>query len=163
MPFVGSLDSTNGNLKIPSGSVDPGSGSVGQLFYNTTENLLKVYLTDGWFPLVENLYELDDIFPDGVENTFQPTLNYTKVNISDPFKLSIYIDGVIQNCYLHNKEYVYNTSFLDTRKNYTIDHDGNIKFTKSVPLGSKVIIKTISGNNNNTIKRYPFSPTDIML
>lgn len=111
------------------------------------------------------LYELDNISSasNGIENTFSPTFNYQSVSISSPYNLLISVNGVIQSSYIHNSEYVFLTSCLASNNGYTIDYDGNIKFTESLPLSSDVIIKTVNGSGRSTYKPYPFSALDIML
>lgn len=114
---------------------------------------------------IDDLAELDDISSgcDGINNTFTPTHNYVPVTVSTPFKLLIEINGAMQSCYENNKEWVWLNNVLPTQDGYTIDQDGNIKFTDSVPVGSQVIIKTRSGGIKQTYRRYPFKPLDLAL
>lgn len=115
-------------------------------------------------PDVSELYELDDISggTNGLENTFIPTFNYERVTISDPFKLLITVNGILQSAYVHDKEYVYQSYCVASRDGYTIDHDGNIKFTESLPTDCNVVIKTASGRTRTSVRQYPFLALDIM-
>ena len=111
---------------------------------------------------VGDLYELDQISPAGGENTYTPTFNYETVAVSNPFRLLISVDGIMQSAYIHNTEYVFNNSLLTSRSGYTIDYDGNIKFTEALPEGSEVMIKTTAGTTKSTTRRYPFNALDIL-
>lgn len=111
---------------------------------------------------VGDLYELDQISPAGGENTYTPTFNYETVAVSNPFRLLISVDGIMQSAYVYNTEYVFNNSLLVSRSGYTIDYDGNIKFTEALPEGSEVMIKTTAGTTKSTTRRYPFNALDIL-
>jgi len=111
---------------------------------------------------VGDLYELDQISPAGGENTYTPTFNYDTVSVTDPFRLLITIDGILQSAYVHNTEYVFNNSLLTSRTGYTIDYDGRIKFTESLSEGSEVMIKTTAGTTKSTARRYPFNALDVL-
>ena len=112
---------------------------------------------------IDDLAELDDISGgcDGLTNTFAPTHNYAPVAVATPFKLLIEVNGALQSAFENNKEYVWQSNCLIAQDGYTIDQDGNIKFTEAVPLGSQCIIKTRSGGIKTTYRRYPFKPLDI--
>ncbi len=110
-------------------------------------------------------YELDDISTavDGIENTFVPKFNYDKVALTDPFKLLITINGIIQSAYVFNTDYVHLTHCLAAKSGYTIDQDGNIKFTESLPMGSEVVARLNGSSTHSVYRYYPFSALDIML
>ena len=74
----------------------------------------------------------------------------------------ISVNGILQSAYVHNTEYVFNNSLLASRSGYTIDYDGNIKFTEALPEGSEVMIKTTAGTTKSTVRRYPFNALDIL-
>jgi len=110
-------------------------------------------------------YELDDISTavDGIENTFVPTFNYDKVTLTDPFKLLITVNGIIQSAFVFNKDYVHLTHCLASKSGYTIDHNGDIKFTESLPIGSEVVARLNGSSTHSVYRYYPFSALDIML
>lgn len=112
----------------------------------------------------EELYELDDLNGvNDIQNTFSLFSNFQAVTITDPFKLLVTIDGILQPTYVHNREYVFLTHVLDSSKyGYTIDHDNRIRFTKSVTWSNKIVMRTVHGVTKATAKSYPFSATDIM-
>ena len=111
---------------------------------------------------VGDLYELDQISPAGGENTYTPSFNYDTVAVSDPFRLLISVNGIMQSAYVHNTEYVFNNSLLASRTGYTIDYDSKIKFTKALPEGSEVMIKTTAGTTKSIARKYPFNALDIL-
>ena len=112
-------------------------------------------------------YELDDISTsaNGVENTFTPTFDYQTVTITNPFKLMITVNGILQSAFINNTDCVFQSHFLGANNGYTIDYDNKIKFTESIPTGSDVIMRVLPVSNTLTkIRRYkPFSPADILL
>jgi len=108
-------------------------------------------------------YELDDIsfLTDGFKNTFPLTFNYQSVNITNPFKLLVTVNGIIQSAFINNLD---DPSLLGLTDGYTIDYDGNIKFSESLPSATKVVIRVIPGSVTQTkIKYYPLSPSSILL
>jgi len=113
-------------------------------------------------------YELDDISTstNGVENTFAMTVNYQSVSISNPFKLMITVNGILQSAFINNTDYVFQSHFLGSNNGYTVDDSNNIKFTESVPSGSEVVIRVLPISNTPPTakaKFYPFKPANILL
>lgn len=147
----------NGIASFTQISVGNTTGLVNQSIVNTGTGVTWAYAGG-------QLYELDDISSscDGIKNTFIPQFNYEKVIIPSPFNLLITVDGVIQSAYIDSSECVWQSNLLCSNAGYTLDGDGNIKFTESLPVGSEVLIKTVSGVANTTSKTYPFKPLDIV-
>ena len=116
--------------------------------------------------IVEDLYELDDassfFASDGLQNTIIPRFNAERVSISNPFKLLITVNGVIQSAFVYDKEYVWKSHVLIANDGYTIDYDGNVKFSETIPQQAQIVMKTVSGANKATVRNYPFKPLDIM-
>lgn len=148
----------------------PASPQLGMVRFNTTDGQFEGYGAVGWAAIGGadlSTYELDDPtgLVDGVENTFIPTLNYEKVSITNPFGLLVTVNGIIQSAYINNTDYVFQSNFLGARDGYTLDYDGNVKFTESLPLGSDVLMRVVPANANASSKSkiYPFTPADILL
>jgi len=148
----------------------PASPQVGMIRFNSTDGQFEGYGAVGWAPIGGadlSTYELDNPTGaiNGIENTFIPKLNYEKVSITNPFGLLVTVNGIIQSAYINNTDYVFQSSFLGSRDGYTIDYDGNVKFTESLPLGSDVLMRVVPANANASSKSkiYPFTPTDILL
>jgi hypothetical protein len=116
--------------------------------------------------IVEDLYELDDassfFASDGLQNTIIPTFNNERVTVSNPFKLLITVNGVLQSAFVYDKEYVWKSNVLASNDGYTVDYDGNVKFTETIPQQAQIVMKTVSGANKATVRTYPFKPLDII-
>jgi hypothetical protein len=147
---------TLGTVKISSGTIQATTGII--TYYGDGSQLTNLTASIG------DLYELDDISSatNNDANTFVPTYNYNTVLITNPFRLLITINGVLQSAHIHNIEYVWNNNLLCTNDGYTIDYDGYIKFTESLPVGTQVVIKTTVGSNTILPRIYPFKALDIM-
>ena len=111
-------------------------------------------------------FEVDDLSSatNGIDNTFTPTFNYSNVTITNPFRLMITVNGILQSAFINNTDFVYQSNFLGSNNGYTLDSDNNIKFTESIPTGSDIVVRVLPVSNTPTrIKYYPFKPTDILL
>lgn len=136
----------------------------------TTSKTLSVLNTltltapaDNTIVTFDEVYQLDNVsVVDDIENTFSLSHNYQAVTITDPFKLLVSVNGVIQSAYLYNKEYVFLTNFLNPSGGYTVDYDNKIKFNKSISTSDSIFIRTLTGLTKSTAKLYPFTANDIM-
>lgn len=163
---------TNQFVQLPVGSSfsRPSTPALGMVRFNTTTQGFEGYGLVGWAPIgggsEVQTYEIDDITTavDGYENTFTPTLNYQKVTVTNPFGLLITVNGIIQSAYINNTDVVNQSMFLGARDGYTVDYDGNIKFTESIPLGSDVFARVVAAAITPAQqKTYPFSPSELLL
>jgi len=168
LPSNTKLYTVHKNINVATGStftVGSSSTIIMDRFNNLDDVVATSFKGDGsqltGIP-VGDLYELDSISPAGRENTYTPTFNYDTVSVTDPFRLLISVNGIMQSAYVHNTEYVHNNYLLASRTGYTIDYDGKIKFTESLPEGSEVVIKTTAGTTKSTTRRYPFTALDIL-
>ena len=108
-------------------------------------------------------YELDDIsgLTDGFQTTFPLTFNYQTVSVTNPLNLLVTVNGIVQSAFINNPD---DFPVLAAYDGYTIDTDGNIKFSESLPAGTNIMIRVIPGSVTRTkIKYYPFKPTNIVL
>ena len=108
-------------------------------------------------------YELDDIsgLTDGSQTTFPLTFNYQTVSVTNPLNLLVTVNGIVQSAFINNPD---DFPVLAAYDGYTIDTDGNIKFSESLPAGTNIMIRVIPGSVTRTkIKYYPFKPTNIVL
>jgi len=97
---------------------------------------------------------------DGIESRFLPTYQSVKVNITNPLRLLLTVNGIIQT--VDFPEYVYQSPL--PRYGFQIDSDGYILFSESPPAGSTFEARLMPGPAVNTAyKSYPFKPTDILL
>lgn len=113
---------------------------------------------------IDELYQLDNLSggANGLDNTYVPQFDQQPVTVTTPFKLLITVNGTLQTCYIHDREYVWKNDLLCAYDGYTVDYDGNIKFTEALPEGSQVVIKTVSGGVPSDYRKYPFRPLDIL-
>ena len=168
MPFtkvvaagIGSTGTVTLENLIVTGSFNFASNvGVTTLGITSTTNLTASGSLDG--TAFEN-YELDDIsaLTDGTKTTFPLTFNYQTVSITNPLNLLVTVNGIIQSAFINNPD---DFPVLAAYDGYTIDTDGNIKFSEALPAGTNVMIRVIPGSVTRTkIKYYPFKPTNIVL
>jgi hypothetical protein len=159
-------------VQLPVGSSfsRPGTPALGMVRFNTTTQGFEGYGSSGWAPIgggsEVQTYELDDISSsvDGVQNTFTPEFNYEKVTVTNPFGLLVTVNGIIQSAYINNADIVNQSMFLGAQDGYTIDYDGNIKFTESLPMGSEVFARVVAASTiPSQAKLYPFNPDALLL
>ena len=109
------------------------------------------------------VYDLDEIYANGVTNTFTPRYNQSTVSISsNPWNLLVTINGIFQPAFTENYDTVWLSSVLCASRGYTVSA-GNIKFADPPPAGSLVSARTQPGSAQSTTKIYPFKPVDILL
>lgn len=132
--------------------------------YNDASN--RIQLTAGAFDAVTQseleIIPLDDLSPqfNGIENRFLPTYQSASVAITNPFKLSISINGIIQS--VDFPETVWQS--MMPRRGFRIDDQGYIAFAGPVPTGATCDATIVSGPSTTTKTRiYPFKAIDIAL
>jgi hypothetical protein len=111
------------------------------------------------------IYDLDDIsyLTDGRNNMFALTYNTANVAIASPWNLFVSVEGAPQPAFQYNYDTVWLAKVFGTYKGYTINYDGNIEFSDAPQSASQVLMRTVPGLVNPTIKTYPFVPTDILM
>jgi hypothetical protein len=106
---------------------------------------------------------LDDVSTlfNGAETRFAPKVGGTKISITNPLRLLISINGIIQM--LGNQDNHWLSPI--TSDGFFMDADGYIEFNEPVPAGSTFDAKLVPGKTINTLEksRYPFRATDILL
>ena len=164
------LGTTFVQLPVGASFSRPATPALGMVRFNTTTQGFEGYGYQGWAPIgggaEVQTYELDDITTsvDGVENTFVPKFNYEKVTVTNPFGLLVTVNGIIQSAYINNADIVNQSMFLGAQDGYTIDYDGNIKFTESLPMGSEVFARVVAASiTPSQAKLYPFNPDALLL
>lgn len=125
----------------------------------------KKYVDDLIFaslPYLPDIIPLDDLryIFDDIESRFEPRFQGEKVNLYNPLRLMINLNGVVQTP--SYPEYVWQSMLpLD---GFMLDSDGWIAFTQVPPAGSTFDGRVMLGPNVNTIgKAYPFKAMDILL
>ena len=105
---------------------------------------------------------LDDISNqfNGQQNRFIPSYQGSKISISNPFRLLLTINGIIQ--YIDSPDYVWMSG--TPRRGLFVDSDGYLQFSEAVPAGSEFDGRLMSGTVTTTRTRtYPFKALDIVL
>lgn len=130
-----------------------------------TDATSKKYVDDLIFaslPYLPDIIPLDDLryIFDGITSRFEPRHQGTKVNLYNPLRLMINLNGTVQTP--SYPDYVWQSMLpLD---GFILDNDGWIAFTEVPPAGSTFDGRVMLGPNVNTIgKAYPFKPVDILL
>ena len=125
----------------------------------------KKYVDDLIFaslPYLPDIIPLDDLrytFDDR-ESRFEPRFQGEKVNLYNPLRLMINLNGVVQTP--SYPEYMWQSMLpLD---GFMLDSDGWIAFSQVPPAGSTFDGRVMLGPNVNTVgKAYPFRAMDILL
>lgn len=107
-------------------------------------------------------YQLDDISAlfDAETTVFFLKNEGSQVNILNPFRLLLSIDGIIQSVY--TKEIFWQSMFPQT--GFTANSDGSIEFSEPPGFGSTFDAKLLPGDYTTTkTKTYPFRAVDIAL
>lgn len=125
----------------------------------------KKYVDDLIFaslPYLPDIIPLDDlryVFDDR-ESRFEPRFQGEKVNLYNPLRLMISLNGVVQTPTY--PEYVWRSML--PFDGFMLDSDGYIAFTQVPPSGSTFDGRVMLGPNVNTIgKAYPFRAMDVLL
>ena len=96
---------------------------------------------------------------DGIENRFYPTYQGTRINITNPLRLLITINGIIQT--VSFPEYVWQSGI--PMDGFMVDSDGYIAFSEVPPAGSTFYGMIHPGSNIINYPTYPFKALDILL
>jgi hypothetical protein len=106
---------------------------------------------------------LDDVSTDfnGSNTRFIPKVGGTQITISNPLRLLVNINGIIQM--LGNQDNHWLSPIVPD--GFYIDSQGYMQFGEPVPTGSTFDARLMSGKTSNTLEksRYPFRATDILL
>jgi hypothetical protein len=105
---------------------------------------------------------LDDISWqfNGVQNRFLATYQNTPVPVTNPYKLLLSINGIMQS--VNTQEHLWLSPI--TPRGFFIDTDGYIRLSEIPPVGSTFDGRIMAGQDTTTkTKNYPFRAIDIML
>lgn len=131
-----------------------------------TSNALSITVgTNSVQSNIPELFEYDDIsgICDGWTKVFSLSFNQQSVTVTDPFKLLITVNGIIQSTFVYNRQYVWLNGFTGSDYGFTINHDGNLMFSEPPPAGSQIMIRSVAGITKSSVRQYPFKPIDMML
>ena len=142
----------------------PLSPSVGQTYTNTIGTKTWIWTGSAWknYSLMPDLVPLDNLQYefDGIESRFYPKNAGIVQSITNPFRLLLTLNGIIQS--VSFPEVVWGTPF--SYDGFTIDSDGYIAFSEPPPAGSTFFAKIEIGPTTQvTTNIYPFRAMDILL
>jgi len=118
-------------------------------------------ITSGAQTIDNEITPIDDIYTfDGLQTRFLPTYQGIKLNVQNPLRLLITINGIIQR--VDFPEYVWQAPL--PRNGFQVDNDGYLVFSEPVPAGSDFDGRLMSGPITTTkARRYPFKAMDILI
>jgi hypothetical protein len=104
---------------------------------------------------------LDDLsnYFDGGTTRFLPTYQGNKVDILDPFKLLLSINGIIQ--VIDFPDYVWQSPI--NKPGIQLDNEGFLKFSEPVAPGTSFNARLLDGVASTKTTIYPFKAIDILL
>ena len=141
----------------------PNSPTVNQEYNNGskiwywTGSYWKVKLSS-----IPNIIPLDDLSGkfNGFDSRFIPKYQGITQTISNPLRLLLTINGIIQR--VSFPEYVWGSLF--SRDGFMVDSDGYLAFSEPVPAGSKFDARIMVGPETNSLTTiYPFKAIDILI
>ena len=123
--------------------------------YDDVNNKISLFVDDDIIPLDNLEWRFD-----GIESRFYPMYRGEVINITNPYRLLLTINGIIQT--VDFPEYVWQSML--PRDGFMIDSEGYIAFSERPPAGSTFDARIMMGSATTTRNRiYPFRATDIML
>jgi len=129
---------------------------------NNTDAVNKAYVDSVLAGGVPAIIPLDDIsvYFDDTENRFLPTHQGVTQSITNPLRLLLTINGIIQ--YVDFPEYVWQSPL--PREGFMVDSEGYLAFSEAVPAGSRFDARIMPGPATQTEGRsYSFKAVDILL
>jgi hypothetical protein len=147
------------NLKAPKASPTFTGTVTVPTPVNPTDAVNKAYVDS----YAQDIIPLDNLTSqfNGAEQRFQPKFNNTVVNITNPLRLLISINGIIQ--ILGNQDNHWLSPI--PQEGFFVDSQGYLNFGEPVPRGSTFDGRVMGGPATNSItkSKYPFRPIDILL
>lgn len=169
-PFVGNGTvriTTNGNTGVVltvNQATGGGTTDLTQWTNQTNTVLAKVdYAGNITAPNLQlDIQSIDNLYYkfDGIESRFPLTWQGVLQSITNPFRLLITLNGIIQSVSL--PEYVWGTPF--SYDGLILDSDGYMSFSEVPPAGTTFVGRIEAGSAvSSTTYSYPFKPMDILL
>jgi hypothetical protein len=163
-------NSTTASTSTTTGAlvISGGIGVGGNIFAN------NFYYSNGT-PIISFIYDLDDIsyYTDSFKNTFSLTYNQATQTVLSPWQLTVTVNGQLQPAWSYNSDKVWQSLVNSGNKGYTVVNNfypnGNvqsgpfIKFADPLPIGTQVLMRTVTGSYSAPTKVYPFKPVEIVL
>ena len=113
----------------------------------------------GDFMQVTQLDDISSLF-DGRQNRFPLTYQNLPYPVDNPFRLLVFMDGIIQSVY--TEEYVFQSPLK--KHDFFVDSDGYISFSEIPEPGTIFSGRLMAGQETSfQTTNYPYRPIDIML
>jgi hypothetical protein len=106
---------------------------------------------------------LDDMsyYFDGVQDTFEPTYDATKVSVTNPYRVMMTINGLVQAT---NFEDYVNLAPPVMQHGFVLTANGDFKFLSIPQAGDKFDARIMPGAQiNEKERKYPFDALDIVM
>jgi len=143
------------SIQVPSISIIDGTSSQYLMADGSTTTTTSSYTAPDIIPLDNLQYEFD-----GVGSRFYPKNAGIVQTITNPFKLLLTLNGIIQS--VSFQEVVWGTPF--SYDGFKIDSDGYIAFSEAPPAGSTFHARVMAGpTTQSSTNTYPFKAMDILL
>lgn len=115
---------------------------------------------------VSEIQYLDDLQPvfNGVTSRFRPTYLGSPVSITNPFRLMVSLNGIVQR--VSNQSVTFAVPYNDVaRYNWIrVDDDGFIVFSQPPAAGTTFDGRVLVGSTTTTLTTtYPFAAADLLL
>lgn len=115
---------------------------------------------------VSEVQILDNLQPlfDGVTYRFKPTYQGTQVSLSNPFRLDVALNGIVQR--VSNQTITFSVPYNDvTSYNWIrVDDDGYIVFSQPPAAGTTFFGRVLVGPTTTTLTTsYPFAAADLLI
>lgn len=163
------LNNGSNNIFIGNGAGPTSNNVSNQIVIGNTSNNrfrvpgLGIDWTSSNVPTApQDIIPLDDLTNEfnGTNNRFVPKYQGSQVTISNPYRLLLTINGIIQ--YIDSPDYVWMSGI--SRRGFFVDNDGQLQFSEAVPAGSEFDARLMPGAVTTTRTRtYPFKALDILL
>jgi hypothetical protein len=137
-----------------------------QLLAQRLESLLSSVPTAIVQQETNNLFQitpLDDMsyYFDGVEDTFSPTYDAEKVSVTNPYRVLMTINGLVQS---PNFEDYVNLAPPIMQHGFVLTANGDFKFLSIPQAGDKFDARIMPGALiNEKERKYPFDALDLMM
>jgi len=157
---------TNSSASTVYAKIDKDGNLTANSFIKTGGTSSQYLMADGStstsISSIPEIIPLDDISNDfdGANTRFIPNYQGSQVTISNPFRLLLTINGIMQ--YIDSPDYVWMSGV--PRRGFFVDYEGQLQFSEPVPPGSEFDARLMPGDVSTTRTRtYPFKALDILL
>lgn len=143
-----------------------GDGTLDSSSYLDQTTASSTYLTQSaastTYAPIQDITPFDDLRYqfDGIESRFVPTYQGTQVAITNPLRLFITVNGIVQS--IDQSAVVWDSPLKPD--GLRVDDDGYLAFSEVVPAGSSFSGRLMPGSSVTTVSTtYPFKAADLLI